>query len=365
MPNFNRTRFKRACGVLLLLLPSLPLLAAPAPPLKAADDGQMALEPVLAGEFSLQAGKLADAARWYLQAAQAEVGDVGLAERATRIAMLAGDDARASQALALWARRAPASLAMRSTRASLALRQGDTRRARKELLVVLRSHETGAWRHALLALAMPPAQAAALLILPSLVTNVWQMRPWPTLAPMTRRLWPMQAGVVAGTLGGAWLLGAPAGAWAMQALGAALVVYGLWGLSGARVSQVPAGAERVLGPLVGAVTGLVTAHGAVRDSGRALSAGVRSVARRAGAGDRAVVHRFHRGAGGWADAERPVFGGGAERLGADAVAGAGRHAGGPVAAPASFAAALSAVLHGRAGAAGRVDGAAGVVSQIT
>ena len=190
---------------------------------------------------------------------------------------------------------------------------------------------------ALLALAMPPAQAAALLILPSLVTNVWQMRPWPTLAPMTRRLWPMQAGVVAGTLGGAWLLGAPAGAWAMQALGAALVVYGLWGLSGARVSQVPAGAERVLGPLVGAVTGLVTAHGGVRDSGRALCAD-----------DGAVVHRFHRGAGGWADAERPVFGGGAERLGADAVAGAGRHAGGPVAAPASVAAALSAVLHGRA-----------------
>ena len=174
---------------------------------------------------------------------------------------------------------------------------------------------------ALLALAMPPAQAAALLILPSLVTNVWQMRPWPTLAPMTRRLRPMQAGVVVGTLGGAWLLGAPAGAWAMQALGAALVVYGLWGLSGARVSQVPAGAERVLGPLVGAVTGLVTAHGGVRDSGRALSAGARSVARRAGADDGAVVHRFHRGAGGWADAERPVFGGRAERLGADAVAG--------------------------------------------
>ena len=206
---------------------------------------------------------------------------------------------------------------------------------------------------ALLALAMPPAQAAALLILPSLVTNVWQMRPWPTLAPMTRRLWPMQAGVVAGTLGGAWLLGAPAGAWAMQALGAALVVYGLWGLSGARVPQVPASAERVLGPLVGAVTGLVTAHGGVRDSGRALCAD-----------DGAVVHRFHRGAGGWADAERPVFGGGAERLGADAVAGAGRHAGGPVAAPASVAAALSAVLHGRAGAAGRVDGVTRVVSQI-
>ncbi len=154
MPNFDRTRFKRACGVLLLLLPSLPLPAAPAPPAKGAGAvRELPLEPVLAGEFSLQAGKLADAARWYLQAAQAEAGDVGLAERATRIAMLAGDDARAGQALALWARRDPSSLAVRGSRASLALRQGDTRLARKELLAVLRSSEPKAWRHALLALA--------------------------------------------------------------------------------------------------------------------------------------------------------------------------------------------------------------------
>ena len=31
---------------------------------------------------------------------------------------------------------------------------------------------------ALLALWMAPAQAAALLIVPSLLTNLWQMRPW-------------------------------------------------------------------------------------------------------------------------------------------------------------------------------------------
>lgn len=112
---------------------------------------------------------------------------------------------------------------------------------------------------ALLALVMPPAQAAALLILPSLVTNVWQTRPWATLRPLLNHLAGMQAGVVAGTLGGAWLLGAPAGAWAMQALGAALAVYGVWGLSGAQLPRVPAAAQRVLGPLVGAATGLVTA----------------------------------------------------------------------------------------------------------
>ena len=60
---------------------------------------------------------------------------------------------------------------------------------------------------ALLALVMTPAQAAALLILPSLVTNVWQTRPRATLGPLLKRLAGMQAGVVAGTLAGAWWLG--------------------------------------------------------------------------------------------------------------------------------------------------------------
>ena len=112
---------------------------------------------------------------------------------------------------------------------------------------------------ALLALRMTPAQAAALLILPSLVTNVWQTRPWARLGPLAWRLAPMQAGVAMGTLGAAWWLGAPAGVWATQTLGVALLVYALWGLSGARLPSVPPRAQRVLGPLTGAATGLVTA----------------------------------------------------------------------------------------------------------
>ena len=59
-----------------------------------------ALEPLLAAEFAIQSGRLDDAARWYLQAAQA-TGDLELAERATRIALLARDDARAADALEL------------------------------------------------------------------------------------------------------------------------------------------------------------------------------------------------------------------------------------------------------------------------
>jgi uncharacterized membrane protein YfcA len=110
----------------------------------------------------------------------------------------------------------------------------------------------------LLALWMTPAEAAALLIVPSLVTNLWQMRPWSGLAALWRRLWPMQVGVVAGTLAGAWCFGAPVGDWAPVALGLALIVYAAWGLSGRRWSVSPA-AERTAGPPVGVVTGLITA----------------------------------------------------------------------------------------------------------
>ena len=112
---------------------------------------------------------------------------------------------------------------------------------------------------ALLALRMPPAQAAALLVLPSLVTNVWQMRPWPTLPALARRLAPMQAGVVAGTLLGAWWLSAPSGAWAVVALGLALIAYGGWGLIGATLPQLAPRAQAAAGPVIGALTGLVTA----------------------------------------------------------------------------------------------------------
>ncbi len=111
---------------------------------------------------------------------------------------------------------------------------------------------------ALLALMMPPADAAALLVVPSLLTNLWQARPWHRLGPLLRRLLPMQAGVCAGTLAGAWLWGAPAGAWASLALGLALIAYAAWALEGPPLAVTPR-TERRWGAAVGAVTGLVTA----------------------------------------------------------------------------------------------------------
>ena len=68
----------------------------------------------------------------------------------------------------------------------------------------------------------------------------------------------MQIGVVVGTLGGCWLFGAPAGPLAGLALGLALLAYAAWGLLGAHLAVAPA-CQAWAGPLVGLLTGLVTA----------------------------------------------------------------------------------------------------------
>lgn len=119
----------------------------------------------MAGEFALQAGKLPEASRLYLQAAEAGQ-DVGLAELATRISLLANDDERAIRALKLWKQRAPESLAMRAAQATLALRDGRERPARRELESLLRDPDPQAWRYALTALGSggrDPALSAKLL----------------------------------------------------------------------------------------------------------------------------------------------------------------------------------------------------------
>ena len=109
----------------------------------------------------------------------------------------------------------------------------------------------------LLAVVMTPAQAAALLVAPSFLTNVWQAM-GPELAPLTRRLWPILFGICAGVWAGGGLLTADGGAQASIGLGAVLALYGLLGLTAVEFA-VPARLEPWLSPLIGAVTGVVTA----------------------------------------------------------------------------------------------------------
>ena len=110
----------------------------------------------------------------------------------------------------------------------------------------------------LLGLAMSPAQAAALLIVPSTLTNLWQLAAGGHLLGLMRRLGPMLAMIFVGTLLGSAWLGIDSGPWAVHALGAALVVYALYGLIGP-VLRVAREREGWLGPLCGLVTGVVTA----------------------------------------------------------------------------------------------------------
>ena len=51
----------------------------------------------------------------------------------------------------------------------------------------------------LLGLVMPPAQAAALLVAPSMVTNVVQLFSGPRFGTLLQRLWPMLVAICSGT----------------------------------------------------------------------------------------------------------------------------------------------------------------------
>ncbi|MER1127438.1 sulfite exporter TauE/SafE family protein [Pseudomonas aeruginosa] len=100
----------------------------------------------------------------------------------------------------------------------------------------------------LLGLAMPPMQAAALLIVPSMVTNLWQLACGPRFLGLMKRLAGLLLGVVVGTLlVGAWL-GGDAPRQATGVLGLAAIPL-----------HLPARHEPWAGPLVGLATGALTA----------------------------------------------------------------------------------------------------------
>ncbi len=104
---------------------------------------------------------------------------------------------------------------------------------------------------------MTPVTAAALLIVPSFVTNVWQLLSGPSFTALIRRLWPMMLGIVAGTVAGSFILADGNTRWTTAGLGSALVVYAGFTLLARQVS-VPLSLEKWLSPLVGLTTGIVT-----------------------------------------------------------------------------------------------------------
>lgn len=155
-----------ALGLILPASTTFPARAAGATGTVAVDHAtERTLESLLAGEFALQAGRLDDAARSYLDAARV-ADDAALSERATRVALLAKDDARAAEALALWREQGGEGVSVLAAEATLALRGGDERDARRHLLALLQSPGGEGWRQGLVVLgigARDPEQAARML----------------------------------------------------------------------------------------------------------------------------------------------------------------------------------------------------------
>ena len=110
----------------------------------------------------------------------------------------------------------------------------------------------------LLALAMPAPHAAAILVVPSVVTNVWQMLDGPGMRLILRRLWPMLAGICLGTWAAAGLLTGAHSSIGQGALGTAIAIYGVLGIAAVRF-HVPPGLERWLSLPIGIATGVLGA----------------------------------------------------------------------------------------------------------
>lgn len=109
----------------------------------------------------------------------------------------------------------------------------------------------------LLGLIMTPAQAAAILVVPSLVTNVWQAAVGGGVLALVRRLWPLLAGICIGTFVGSLWLPNGASSQATVWLGVALAIYAAFGLFNVHF-KVPPRHEGWLGLIMGILTGAIT-----------------------------------------------------------------------------------------------------------
>jgi uncharacterized protein len=115
----------------------------------------------------------------------------------------------------------------------------------------------------LLAVTMPPGQALAIVIVPTIITNIWQTFAGSHLRDIVRRLWPLMLGTIAGIWLNAGALTGPHARYGTIALGSLLVIYAMVGLSRFSFHVSPHN-EKWIGGLVGVVTGVISASTGVQ-----------------------------------------------------------------------------------------------------
>jgi uncharacterized protein len=110
----------------------------------------------------------------------------------------------------------------------------------------------------LLAVSMPPSRALAIVIVPAIVTNLWQTFVGPYLGDIVRRLWPLMVGTALGIWLNGDMLTGPYARYSAIVLGLLLVIYAVIGLR-KFTFRVARSNEKWIGGLVGLITGLVSA----------------------------------------------------------------------------------------------------------
>jgi len=115
----------------------------------------------------------------------------------------------------------------------------------------------------LLAVSMAPSRAIAIVIVPAIVTNIWQTFVGPYLRDILRRLWPLMIGTVIGCWLNAGALTGPYARYGTVVLGILLVVYAIIGLSKFKFHVAP-GNEKWAGGVVGIITGVISASTGVQ-----------------------------------------------------------------------------------------------------
>lgn len=111
----------------------------------------------------------------------------------------------------------------------------------------------------LLTLVISPFQAATLLIIPSMLTNFWQLFAEGHVLQLIRRFWPLLIGIIVGSIWSIFpTLGHSNHAFHSEALlGTMLALYGLYGLFAKNMPNLAAH-EAWLSPLIGYLGGALT-----------------------------------------------------------------------------------------------------------
>lgn len=111
----------------------------------------------------------------------------------------------------------------------------------------------------LLTLVISPFQAAALLIIPSMVTNIWQLFAEGHVIRLIRRFWMLLLGIIVGSVWSIFpTLGHSTTHFQSEALlGAMLALYGAYGLFAKNMPNL-APYEKYLSPIVGYLGGALT-----------------------------------------------------------------------------------------------------------